>query len=859
MTAWCVRHARLVVAVCAIVAIGGAVAALRLPTDAGTDTLADHGSATYKATQRFKRQFGDDAVVILVKGDLRQLVLTRNLGVLLQLEACLSGRPAANGAAPTGVCRRIADLAPSRVVYGPATFLNQAVTGIQQLLRGQIQAVQAQARAAQKTGGAAAAQAVISQFESSLLQLGAQYGIDHIPRLEDPLFVSQVVFDTRRPAGTPKSRFSYLFPSRDAALISIRLQPDLSEAQRKQAIALYDEAVTDPRFALDRGSYVVSGVPVVVEGLASTLKSAIVVLLIAAVLVMAATLALVFGPPLRLLPLLLALAAAGITFGLLALSGGALTMASIAVLPVLVGLAVDYAIQFQARFNEIRGDGASAAEAARAAAARGAPVIGTACLATAAGFAVLWLSPVPMVRSFGLLLVVGIAIAFVLAMTVGFAVLGRQGDADDAAGAGRRWARLSEGRFARQRARAIETIRAVGKHSLAVAISNPGRVLVVATALAVTGWVAGTQTPVTTDIRELVPQDLPAIRGVNELQKATGVSGELDVAVDAPDLTAPATIKWMREFQQRVLAANGFRGEFPTCAKARLCPAASLPDLFASNAGGYTEERARALIDTIPRYASQAVITRNPLTGAIGHTANIAFGIRVMPLDDQQRLIEGIRRQIDPPGPDNGPPAGVTAEVAGLPALAAQASTSLSDSRYWLTLAGLVAVALALLVALRSRRRALVPLVPIALASGWSALVLAAMDIPLNPMSATLGALVIAIATEFSVLLSARYWEEREGGRSIGEALRHGYALTGAAVLASGITAIAGFAALIVSDIRMLRDFGVVTVVDLGVALLGVMLVLPAVLVLAEERFATVGDAVAAVRPRLAALRPARR
>ena len=54
-------------------------------------------------------------------------------------------------------------------------------------------------------------------------------------------------------------------------------------------------------------------------------------------------------------------------------------------------------------------------------------------------------------------------------------------------------------------------------------------------------------------------------------------------------------------------------------------------------------------------------------------------------------------------------------------------------------------------------------------------------------------------------------------------------------MLASGATAIAGFAALIASDIRMLRDFGIVTVVDLTVSLLGVMLVLPAALVWAEQ------------------------
>ena len=129
------------------------------------------------------------------------------------------------------------------------------------------------------------------------------------------------------------------------------------------------------------------------------------------------------------------------------------------------------------------------------------------------------------------------------------------------------------------------------------------------------------------------------------------------------------------------------------------------------------------------------------------------------------------------------------------------------------------------------------PLVPIVLATGWSALVVAVINVPLNPMSATLGALVIAIATEFSVILSARFEHERGGGLSVGEALRRTYALTGTAVLASGVTAIAGFAALAATDIRMLRDFGLVTVADLSVALIGVMLVLPATLVWADQRF----------------------
>src|SRR5205823_3284344 len=83
----------------------------------------------------------------------------------------------------------------------------------------------------------------------------------------------------------------------------------------------------------------------------------IAVLLIGALAVMAVMLLIVFRRSLRLLPLAIALAACGITFGVVALFGGTLTMASIAVLPILIGLAVDYAIQFQSRVAEARRSG----------------------------------------------------------------------------------------------------------------------------------------------------------------------------------------------------------------------------------------------------------------------------------------------------------------------------------------------------------------------------------------------------------------------------------------------------------------------------------------------------------------------
>jgi predicted RND superfamily exporter protein len=259
------------------------------------------------------------------------------------------------------------------------------------------------------------------------------------------------------------------------------------------------------------------------------------------------------------------------------------------------------------------------------------------------------------------------------------------------------------------------------------------------------------------------------------------------------------------------------------CGKAELCPAFSLPDLFGKG-GAKTQAQITGLLDAVPPYFSQGVITGDR------RTATMAFGIRLMPLDRQKQVLDTMRATLHPP-------AGVSAQLAGLPVLAADANAAVASPwRRVLTLvAGLLAVGLVLLVALRSWRRAMVPLVPIALATGWSALLLFAIRVPLNPMSVTLGALVIAISTEFSVLLAERYRTERAGGLDAAAALERTYRSTGAAVLASGVTAIAGFAVLAVSDIRMLRDFGAVTVVDLTVSLMGVLLVLPSALVLGER------------------------
>jgi hydrophobe/amphiphile efflux-3 (HAE3) family protein len=853
----------LVVSIAVLLALGGTGLALRLKPSAATSTFVSSSSPDYQATQRFYRSFGEEPIAVLVKGNLQQLLLSSDLERLLGLEGCLSGNvPAAAFASEGGAdgpCAQLARAKTVKVVFGPGTFLNEAAEQIGKQLASESRAAEVEAKQAESSvyraalaRGIPASQAhalgrqarkvSLAGFKSSLVTEALEYGLTAVPSIEDSEFVSNVVFDSTKVAGTPKSRFAYLFPSREAALVSVRMRAGLSEAARVRTIALIREAVRMPQWHLQHGeSYIVTGEPVIVSDLTSAISHSIELLLIAVLLVMAGTLGLVFFGRPRLLPLALALLAAAITFGALSAVGASLTMASIAVLPVLVGLAVDYAIQFQARVEEEAERGAGGAPGialgsdapavVRRAAAAGAPTIATAAAASAAAMLVLLLSPVPMVRGFGVLLVVGVAVALLCALSAGAAAisLSARRTSRVPAGALARSPLAAAWRGARELLADNPLTRLITHAALVGSVRHPGRVLCVGLALAALGWGLDTQTKVQTDITKLVPQNLGSLHSLNTVEQITGVGGEIELMVEGNDLTKLSTIEWMVNYQKAVLARFGYSSA-KGCARARLCPAFSLPDLFEQQAAAgartkkLNQREINGLLNVVPAYFSQDVITPDR------RVATLAFGIRLMGLNQQQQLIEQMRSSLHPP-------TGVRASLVGLSVLAAQSGSAVADPwrRLETLLVGLAAVALVLLLAFRGdRRRALVPLVPIVLATGWSALILFAVRVPLNPMSVTLGALVIALSTEFSVLLSERHRQEKLAGYDTIEALRRSYRRTGAAVAASGVTAIAGFGVLVLSNITMLRDFGLVTLIDLSVSLVGVLLALPATLVIAD-------------------------
>lgn len=151
-----------------------------------------------------------------------------------------------------------------------------------------------------------------------------------------------------------------------------------------------------------------------------------------------------------------------------------------------------------------------------------------------------------------------------------------------------------------------------------------------------------------------------------------------------------------------------------------------------------------------------------------------------------------------------------------------------------MTLFGMLFVFMGLLVIYRHPVKAFIPLLPIIFIIGWSGGTMFLLDINYTPLTATLGALIIGIGTEFTILIMERYYEEKKKGKDKIDAILMANQKIGKAIFASAITTIGGFSALLVSDFVILSNFGMMTLINITFALFSTLVVMPAILIILD-------------------------
>lgn len=164
----------------------------------------------------------------------------------------------------------------------------------------------------------------------------------------------------------------------------------------------------------------------------------------------------------------------------------------------------------------------------------------------------------------------------------------------------------------------------------------------------------------------------------------------------------------------------------------------------------------------------------------------------------------------------------VDANVTGTPVQLYEYETLLRNSYVQAAWYSLAAIALMVLFHFRSFSAVILALIPVGIGTLWLAGLMAWADVPINLANIMTLPLVIGIGVTNGIHILNRYAEEGTPGilsRS-----------TGKAVLVSGLTAIAGFGSLMLADHRGIRSLGIIMSTGIATCMIAGLTFLPALL-----------------------------
>ncbi|WP_251732836.1 MMPL family transporter [Frankia sp. R82] len=615
--------------------------------------------------------------------------------------------------------------------------------------------------------------------------------------LDNPAWVDVLLHDN---TGAIRKSLRPFFPSGSTAQMITRLSGNASLREQGDGAHVVERAIAGETF--DHASVLTTGSPVLLRNINNYLRGGFLTLGAISLALMAGLLLAAFAVRFRLLPL--AVVAVGLiwAFGLAGYIGVPLSVVTIAGLPVLLGVGIDFAVQLHSRIEEesqLDHSGHPVAAAWRG--LRRALAVAT--LAAVLSFCALQFSEVPMIRDFGTLLAIGLPV-IVIATTL-LLVLALDAGQRRRPAAARDYTHGPLGR----------TVIRLGGLPQITAIP----LVLASVAVFAGGIVADGRLTVQTDPEKWVNQDSQVIKDIDTLRARAGSASELGVFVRSSNVFDDATASFVGRFANRQLSAH----------PADLVDASSLVTTVSyllevpnTTIVMPTGQDIRAAYAVAPPDIQRSTVNLD--RGAM----NIILRTGSGSLERRAAVVDDIRA-------NTRPPAGITAIPSGLAVIGTGLVESFQSNRTELTYYALIAVFVLLLLCHLSLVRAALSLIPVLIAVGLSSLIALAVGVDLSPLTAVSGPLIVALCSEFTTLLVYRHLEERARGRGPREAVETSAGRTGRAFAVSALAAVIGVGVLAFSSLPLLRDFGLLVALNVAVALLSALIVLPPLLVWADE------------------------
>jgi len=588
-------------------------------------------------------------------------------------------------------------------------------------------------------------------------------------------------------------------PSNLLNMAMVTLEPGLSDKKKQSAmkniISFVDSTDIPPGLSVK-----LTGEAAFSMEMGQEMGKSMITLILAALILMVIVLGLLFAyVSHRFLPVLIVATGLLLTFGVVGLFRIQVSMAVISAFPVLIGLGIDYAIQFHSRLEE-EARRNPLPDAIRTTITKTGPAVMYAMLATTMGFFAMFISPVPMIQGFGLVSIIGVAVCYMTSL-VGIPLVAILINYK-AKGAGK--SRLSEN---------IDS----GLSRLAVAIAkNPVPVLLLVFLIAFIGIQLDSRIPIDTNQNAFVPPDMPAKITLDKVSRTVGSTDPAPVLVTGDNVLALDTVRWMKEFTEMEMRLHS----------TRLTNAVSIADYVITYNNGTMPQTQTELDRTLEKIPEG--IQRQYLNGKTEAV------VQLYTAKMETRAKSDLKDQINSDLSMHSPPPGVHTRVTGSIDLFTSLISELVDSKEAMTYLGFLLVALFLGLVYRNIN-ALTPIVPIIAIVGWNAVAMYVLGIDYNPMTACLGSMTIGVAAEYTILVMERYLEEREECPDVIEAIKNSVRKIGSAILVSGLATFFGFSALILSTFPIISNFGLTTIIAVLFSLIGAVAVMPAVLSILDQ------------------------
>ena len=518
-------------------------------------------------------------------------------------------------------------------------------------------------------------------------------------------------------------------PSRTMTFAVAMLKPGLSQEQQSALV----NSLTSRIGVSDRPpgvSVVLTGNSAFQQQMQTEMSTSMSVLILAAMVLMVLAVGLLFGHVrYRLLSVVIVALGLILTFGIIGWSGMQINMATIGAFPVLIGIGIDYAIQFHSRFDEEIRKG-TLNDAVRNTITRAGPSVLYAMLATSMGFLAMYISPLPMIRSFGIVCVIGVVSCYlagiVLVPLFGMLVNYRaKEEPRHNAGSGKRQAG-----FNRQYNMLLGT-------AAAKVAKNPVPVLLLIGLIALVGFQLDDQIIVNTNEDTFVPKDMPAKIYLDKVSRAMGSAASTPIIIRSDNVLSVDTVQWMLDFQEYEETHNG-----------KITGSTSIATyILAYNDGKMPETASEVtgIVSRIPEAVKKRYVD--------GRTqAIIEFSTIEMENEVGMSMMDQIRKDLE----WNKPPIGTSASVTGMGEMFSNLIREIRQGKMLMTILGFGLIFGFLLVVYRKVIKAATPLVPIMLIVGWNGLIMYLMGIDYTPLTATPGSMSVGVASEYTILIMER-------------------------------------------------------------------------------------------------------